>query len=139
MLYKKGTNNRSFSSILLLIYSKASFSLISRDTFARFHSESDTKELELQKSGILNAHLCLNAQTRIKHTECDSSCTVISVPHQIEEKTTNSKFNKAEFKFNISDKKAIVLPLRIGTIWVYSGYLLTHRQQIKKRKLQVLL
>ena len=41
-------------------------------------------------------------------------------------------YNKAEFKFNISNEEAVVIPLRIGTTLVYSGYLLTHRQQIRK-------
>ena len=41
-------------------------------------------------------------------------------------------FNKAEFEFNISDSEAIVIPLDIGTTLVYSGYMLTHCQQIRK-------
>ena len=97
------------------------------------HPESDTKELELQKSGILNAHLCLNAQTKLQHTECDSSYTVISVPRQVERRINHQNFNIGEFELNISNGKNIVIPLKIGTILVYSGYLLTHRQQIRKK------
>ena len=89
-------------------------------------------EYSLQKYGILNAHLCLNAQTRVKHTECDSSYTIISVPPQEKEKTVKGMYNKAEFEFNISNEEAVVIPLRMGTTLVYSGYLLTHRQQIRK-------
>ena len=47
--------------------------------FDLFDSEQKD-EIYLQKHGILNAHLCLNAQTRVKHTESDSSYTIISVP-----------------------------------------------------------
>ena len=89
-------------------------------------------EYSLQKYGILNAHLCLNAQTRVKHTECDSSYTIISVPPQEKEKTVKGRYNNAEFEFNISDEETLVIPLQVGTMLVYSGYMLTHRQQIKK-------
>jgi len=99
--------------------------------------ESDTNELELQRSGILNAHLCMNAQTRVKHTECDSSYTVICVPRHPQESTTSGYFNIGEFEINITDEKAFVVPLKIGTILVYSGYLLTHRQQIRKKNTNV--
>ena len=44
-------------------------------------------EKHLQKKGILNAHLCINAQTKMKHTECDASYTTISVPPHEKEKT----------------------------------------------------
>ena len=89
-------------------------------------------EKHLQKKGILNAHLCLNAQTRVKHTECDASYTTISVPPHEKKKTVTGMFNKAEFEFNISDSEAIVIPLDIGTTLVYSGYMLTHCQQIRR-------
>ena len=74
----------------------------------------------------------MNAQTRMKHTECDCSYTTISVPPHEIEKTTKGRYNKAESEFNISDTEAIVIPLDIGTTLVYSGFMLTHRQQIRK-------
>ena len=95
----------------------------------------DSKKMDekyLQKKGILNAHLCLNAQTRMKHTKCDASYTTISVPPHEKEKTITGMYNKAEFEFNISDCEAIVIPLEIGTTLVYSGFMLTHRQQIRR-------
>ena len=98
------------------------------------YDTQQTDELYLQKHGILNAHLCLNAQTRMKHTECDCSYTTISVPPHEIEKTKNGIYNKAEFELNISDSEAIVIPLDIGTTLVYSGFMLTHRQQIRKLK-----
>ena len=96
------------------------------------YEKHQSDEIYLQKNGILNAHLCLNAQTRMKHTECDSSYTTISVPPHEVEKTKKGMYNKAEFEFNISDSEAIVVPLDIGTTLVYSGFMLTHRQQIRK-------
>ena len=89
-------------------------------------------EKHLQKKGILNAHLCLNAQTRVKHTECDASYTTISVPPHEKEKTARGMYNKAEFELNITDNEAIIIPLDIGTTLIYSGFMLTHRQQIRK-------
>ena len=48
------------------------------------------------------------------------------------------KYNKAEFEFNINDDKAVVLPLEVGTTLVYSGFMLTHRQQIRRLNENVL-
>ena len=100
--------------------------------------KEDKVEIGLQKKGILNAHLCLNAQTKLKHTECDSSYTTICVPPHETEKTEMGKYNKAEFEFNINDDKAVVLPLEVGTTLVYSGFMLTHRQQIRRLNENVL-
>ena len=100
--------------------------------------KKDETETELQMKGILNAHLCLNAQTKLKHTECDSSYTTICVPPHETEKTETGKYNKAEFEFNINDNEAVVLPLDVGIVFIYSGFMLTHRQQIKKLNKNVL-
>ena len=42
--------------------------------------KSKNDEIKLQKHGILNAHLCVNAETKLSHTECDCSYTTICVP-----------------------------------------------------------
>ena len=94
--------------------------------------EHQTDQMFLQKNGILNAHLCLNAQTKMKHTECDSSYTTITVPPHDIETTNTGIYNKAEFEFNLTDDEAIIIPLDIGTTLIYSGFMLTHRQQIRK-------
>ena len=77
-------------------------------------------------------HVCHNAQTKMKYTECDSSYTIISVPEQDKKFTSGGRQNKAQFEFNITDDKTILVPLESNTILVYSGFLLTHRQQIRK-------
>ena len=89
--------------------------------------KTQKKELKLQKNAVLNAHLCLNAETRLKHTEYDSSYTVICVPPQPKETTIHGEYNKAKFEFNITENTAFVTPLNVGTIMVYSGFLLTYR------------
>ena len=46
-------------------------------------SKSDVSAVKLLfDKGIINAHLCKNAETEISHTENDGSYTVISVPIQ---------------------------------------------------------
>ena len=44
--------------------------------------EKQQYERRLANNGFINMHVCLNAQTSIQHTECDSSYTVITVPLQ---------------------------------------------------------
>ena len=39
------------------------------------------KEQKLAEIGFITYILCLNAQTAEKHTECDESYTVITVPN----------------------------------------------------------
>ena len=60
--------------------------------------KSKNDEIKLQKSGILNAHLCVNAETKLSHTECDSSYTTICVPPYHIDKTPSGIYNKAEFE-----------------------------------------
>ena len=40
------------------------------------------------------------------------------------------KKNEGRFEFNINEKCTLIVPLEIGTSLTYSGFLLTHRQQI---------
>ena len=93
-----------------------------------FFNKEKTDEICLQQSGILNAHLYINAQTRIKHMECESSYTIICVSPHEKKKTVTGLYKKAEFDFNIHDDEAIVVPFDIGTGLVYSRFLLTHPQ-----------
>ena len=45
---------------------------------------------------------------------------------------TTGFYNKAEFEFNISEDEAFVIPLDVGVTLVYSGFTLTHQQQIRQ-------
>ena len=40
------------------------------------------------------------------------------------------KKNKGRFEFNINETCTLIVPLEIGMSLTYSGFLLTHRQQI---------
>ena len=87
-------------------------------------------EQTLAEIGFITYNLYLNAQTAKKHTECDASYTVIRVPNQVTTKFMDGKKNKGRFGFNINEKCTLIVPLEISKSLTYSGFLLTHRQQI---------
>ena len=91
------------------------------------------KDKKLATKGIVNYNLCINAETQQPHTECDSSFTIICVPNQLMNKETNNPKNIGSFELVINPEETIVVPMEIGTIISYSGFLLTHRQQIRNR------
>ena len=92
--------------------------------------EKENKERKIAEYGFLNFNLCLNAQTMDVHTECDASYTIISVPNQIPRKYPAKKKNKGNFELHIDENCMFVIPMVIGTSFIYSGFLLSHRQQI---------
>ena len=87
----------------------------------------------LPSNGFMNYNLCLNAETKLPHTECDSSYTLICVPNQKLNNHVPGNKNNACFQLVVNSKTTISVPLTVGTILTYSGYLLTHRQQILNR------
>jgi len=93
--------------------------------------DRNKKDIKLASNGFLNYNLCLNAKTEDPHTECDSSYTVITVPNQMRNGTIKGYKNCGSFEFIINSQSTIVIPMKIGTNFAYSGYLLTHRQQIR--------
>ena len=50
-------------------------------------------ETRLPKTGFVNTHLCLKAETKMKHTECDSYHTIISIPTHSKQKTSMGMYN----------------------------------------------
>ena len=78
-------------------------------------------------NGCWQSQVCINACTRVFHTEKDCTYTIINVPNQdnIEKKEKQTKYN---FLFMIKPKCYIGLNLQVGTTLLFSGYLLTHRQ-----------
>ena len=97
--------------------------------------EKKNKDRHLEKNGFINSHLCINAETEIAHTEHDSSYTIITVPPQSENsKSTNGKYSLARFELVINSYTTIVIGMYPGVIFSYSGYMLTHRQQLNKSR-----
>ena len=73
----------------------------------------------------------MNAQTQKKHTKQDQSYTVITMPQQ-----QNLQWNKghaANFELCINSKRTIFVRMIPNTSFIYSGHLLTHRQQLAKK------
>ena len=94
------------------------------------HETGNEEERNIQRQGFLSCHLCLNAQTNDLHTEPDASYTVISVSQRIKSLTNAEKTNKAQFEFMLNGQEILIIPMHPGTIISYSGYMLTHRQQL---------
>merc|ERR1711915_236127 len=92
--------------------------------------EKESKDKKLADSGFITYNLCLNAQTAEKHTECDASYTIIAVPNQINKAIYERKKNDAKFELNLSDDSTMIIPMNIASLFTYSGFLVTHRQQI---------
>ena len=90
------------------------------------------KKRHLEKDGFINAHLCINAATEIKHTEHDSSYTVIVVPNQNCTSSANGNNSPGRFELCINESTTMLINLYLGVIFTYSGYVLTHRQQLNR-------
>ena len=86
------------------------------------HWKQKKKEQISDEIGFITYNLCLNAQTPEKHTECDTSYTVITVPNQVTTKFRDGIKNQGRFEFNINEKYTLVVPLEIGTSLTYSGF-----------------
>ena len=77
---------------------------------------------KLDEIGFVTYNLCLNARTAQKHTECDASYTVITVPNQVSTKFTDGKKYKGKCEININKKCTLIVPLEIGTSLTYPGF-----------------
>ena len=96
--------------------------------YFNLNTYSQSKEANLlSKYGILNMHLCINAETTIPHTEMDSSYTLISVPPQPD---CNWQKKDTQFNFHVGPNEKIIIKMKPGICFMFSGYLLTHNQEI---------
>ena len=94
--------------------------------------EKKYKERYLENNGFIDSYLCINAQTEIEHTEHDSSYTIIVVPQRKLKFPNKFINNSAHFELVINQNKTVVIDMQVGTVLTYSGYMLTHRQQLQK-------
>ena len=90
------------------------------------YSESNDANLLFDYS-ILNAHLCVNAETKITHTEMDSSYKLITYPDQPD---CNWRQKETQFNFHIGSDERIIIRMTPGICFMFSGYLLSHNQEI---------
>ena len=100
-------------------------------TYLNVFENRDKDDIKLASRGFINYNLCLNAETEQPHTECDCSYTIIAVPNQLLSEKPKTKKNSGTFQLIINPECTVVLPMTIGTMFTYSGYLITHRQQIR--------
>ena len=124
--------NRKFTPMMKTLSPNIASVQMHLDVF----DERNRNDTKLATNGILNYNLCLNAETEQAHTECDSSYTIICVPNQIERKARSGYKNCGSFEFIVNSNCTITVPMYVGTILVYSGFLLTHRQQIRNKDAQ---
>ena len=52
------------------------------------------------------------------------------MPSQLGKVISKGEKNKGRFELNLNENKTFIIPMEIGTSLVYSGFLLTHCQQI---------
>ena len=70
------------------------------------------EQVKSTESGLWQSSICVNAQTRIFHTEKDSTYTVITVPLQ------KKKHNRYEFLFKINESNALVFNMLQGLFFL---------------------
>jgi len=83
-------------------------------------------------NGLINMHYCINTETMQYHTEQDQSYTIIAVPQQVQ--NNQQKRQGANFEFFINEENILLVEMFPNTSFMYSGYLLTHRQQLMKEE-----
>ena len=96
-----------------------------------YHPDNNVVEKEVEMQGYLNCHFCINAQTQMEHTEPDASYMVIMVPSKIVNEQGEKCSHKGRFDFIINKSSTLVVPVNPGLSMTYSGYMLTHRQQLR--------
>ena len=75
------------------------------------------------ESGLWQSTICVNAQTRVFHTEADSTYTIITVPPQKKQQVIYS------FLFKINKYTTLTLKMNPGLSFFFSAKFLTHRQE----------
>ena len=98
-----------------------------------YHPKNSKLEKEVENKGYLNCYLYVDAQTQVQHTEPDASYTIISIPKQITSYKDKAPPKKGRFEFMLNEKETLSIVMHPGLILAYSGYMITHRQQIINR------
>ena len=83
------------------------------------------------------AFVCENAATREFHQESDCSYTVIAVPYFDEDMSEKLDEYKFQFRWSLNEggsRTGIDIALTQGTVLAYSGFLVLHRQVLRRKK-----
>ena len=62
--------------------------------------------------------------------------TIICAPNQIQSQTRNGYKHCGSFEFYLNSGSILTISMSVGTMFAYSGFLLTHRQQIRNKDSQ---
>ena len=87
----------------------------------------------LENNGFINSHLSIDAQTEIEHTEHVSSYTLITVLCQSSHSSNKINYDCRKVELFLNPTNIFVKDIEPGTVFTYSGYMMTHRQQLRKR------
>lgn len=80
-------------------------------------------------SGLASIFMCFDAATEQMHTEKDWTYTVVTLPQQ--QWNHKGSEHQLTFNFSFSEKQSIQVQMVPGTIILYHGALVFHRQQHK--------
>ena len=85
------------------------------------------KEVSTSSSSLWATQACIDASTKVSHTENDCTYTIISVPEQVKfiRKKASRKVN---FLFSPNAANSLEIPLKNNFEFFYSALCLTHRQ-----------
>ena len=74
------------------------------------------------QSGCWTSSICVNAETKELHNECDCTYTIITAPLQ------NHIISKYEFNFCLNTKNNVSINMNSGVTFMFSGLFLLHKQ-----------
>ena len=81
-------------------------------------------------NGIFKTSICVNASTKVFHTESDCTYTVVHVPNQDLNIDEDKQHTDRNFLFKLNQKITICIPMKPGISIMFSGAYLTHRQAL---------
>ena len=99
---------------------QAAWNTVTKDVFSDITQLRDEHDRNL---GFMSSYVNVDCSTKHRHTEKDSSYTLISVPTR---QTTEE--HDYTFEFTLTESHSLNVVMNRGTCFLYSAYLLAHRQ-----------
>lgn len=100
--------------------SQAAWNTVTKDFFSDITQLRDEHDRNL---GFMSAYVNVDCSTKHRHTEKDSSYTLISVPTR-----QTAEEHDYTFEFTLTESHSLNVVMNRGTCFLYSAYLLTHQQ-----------
>ena len=101
--------------------------LNSAHQFQKEVGDINFREVQSSNLGLWQSSICVNAMTRIFHTEKDVTYTIISVPKQ-NLVCSDMKRKSTFFLFRLNNSNCLSIKMNPGISFLFSGTMLTHRQ-----------